>query len=195
MHRDDHILVSGGNDSVVTFWEDVTAETASSSLAAEAKLIEQEQAIQNYMSTSEYRPAITLALNLNNPGRLLHLFKFVTSQNEPLSLSGVLAVDEILGDLPDSQLATLICRLRDWNTNIQTALVAQKVFYCLAKTNSANRFFRLRLEVEKGVGGASAVWDALGTYTERHYKRIEALIEESYILDYTLGKMDEILIN
>ena len=34
--------------------------------------------------------------------------------------------------------------------------------------------------------------DALKAYTERHSKRIEDLIDESYIVDYTLMGMEEV---
>lgn len=33
---------------------------------------------------------------------------------------------------------------------------------------------------------------ALEVYTDRHYKRMEELIDETYLLEYTLREMDEI---
>ncbi len=35
------------------------------------------------------------------------------------------------------------------------------------------------------------VLDALKAYTERHYKRMEDLVNESYLIEYTLREMDE----
>lgn len=43
-----------------------------------------------------------------------------------------------------------------------------------------------------GVKGAGQVWDALKSYTERHYRRVEELVEESYLIEYTLREMEEV---
>ena len=43
-----------------------------------------------------------------------------------------------------------------------------------------------------GGGGVKEVIDALKSYTERHYSRIEELTDESYVMEYTLREMDEI---
>jgi U3 small nucleolar RNA-associated protein 13 len=34
------------------------------------------------------------------------------------------------------------------------------------------------------------VLNALKVYTERHYKRLEELVDESYLVEYTLREMD-----
>jgi U3 small nucleolar RNA-associated protein 13 len=36
------------------------------------------------------------------------------------------------------------------------------------------------------------VIDAIKAYSERHYKRVEELVDESYLLDFTLREMDEV---
>lgn len=172
---------------MVTFWEDITSETQETAAKAEEELIEQEQALQNHIHNSDYRSAIALALTLNHPGRLLNLFTAVsnTSPPQPGSMSGLLAVDEVLGSLSDEQLYILLCRVRDWNTNAKTAAVAQRVLHVIVKKYEPQRLIRLK--------GAAQVWDALKSYTERHYRRIEELVDESYLVEYTLREMEEVL--
>jgi U3 small nucleolar RNA-associated protein 13 len=124
---------------------------------------------------------------LNHPGRLLNLLQSVTSSTpEAGSLSGIVAVDEVLASLSDSQVAVLLCRIRDWNTNARTAVVAQRVLHVLLKSYGAPRLISLR-----GVG--RDVWDALRSYTDRHYKRIEELVEESFMVEYTLREMEQVM--
>lgn len=188
MRKDDHILVSGGGDSVVTFWEDISESTRVEAAKLESELVEQEQKLQNYIHNSDYRAAITLALGLNHPGRLLFLFTAVTTATpEPASLSGLKAVDEVLASLGDEQLFTLLCRVRDWNTNAKTAGVAQRVLHVLVKSYSPQRLMAVK--------GAGQVWDALKSYTERHYRRVEELVEESYLVEYTLREMEEVFVD
>lgn len=189
-------LVSGGGDSVITFWEDTTEASMGAAASREAERVEQDQKLQNYMHGGNWREAITLALQLNQPGRLLSLFKGVVEAEEQAkdSLTGNVAVDEVLRSLADEQILTLLLRVRDWNTNARTAPVAQKILWALMRSYPATRLSSLKV-----IGGAQArssvreVMDALGAYTDRHYKRMDELVDESYLLDFTLREMDEVV--
>lgn len=191
-------LISGGGDSVITFWEDTTDATMEAAATQEAERVEQDQRLQNFVFAGNYREAITLALQLNQPARLLSLFKGVieAEEQELGSLTGKVAVDEVLSSLADEQILTLLLRIRDWNTNARTAPVAQKILWALMRSYPATRLSSL-----KAAGGAQArnsvkeVMDALGAYTDRHYKRMDELVDESYLLDYTLREMDDVVGN
>lgn len=185
------MLVSGGGDSVVTFWKDTTSTTTAAMAAASTQRVEQEQQLQNYIHIGHYRQAIILALELNHPARLLTLLQKVTTTDPPEeeSLSGVKAVDEVLEDLSDGQLLILMQRLRDWNTNARTAVVAQRILGVVMRSYSTQRLAALR-----GRGWKEAL-DALKVYTERHYKRVEDLVDESYLVEYTLGEMEAVMGN
>ncbi|KAG9232625.1 WD40-repeat-containing domain protein [Amylocarpus encephaloides] len=188
VHPDTNMIVSGSGDSTVTFWKDTTTETRAATTAAATQFVEQEQEMQNYIHAGSYRPAITLALQLNHPARLLSLFTTVTTKvPEEGSLCGLKAVDEVLGSLSDGQLFTLLLRIRDWNTNARTAPVAQRILWTLVQSYPAIRFSNLKV---KDGTSLKEVLDALRVYTERHYKRMEELVDESYLVEYTLREMD-----
>ena len=183
------MLVSGGGDSVVTFWKDTSTETAAKTSAAATQRVEQDQELQNYIHRGNYREAITLALALNHPARLLSLLTNVinTSPPEKDSISGVKAVDEVLSTLSDEQLLSLLFRVRDWNTNARTSPVAQRVLNVVARNYSAVRL--------AGLGrrkGGKEVVEALRVYTERHYRRVEELWGESWVVECLLGEMDQL---
>jgi U3 small nucleolar RNA-associated protein 13 len=177
-------IVSGSGDSTVSFWKDTTSTTIAAASAAATQFVEQEQELQNYIHAGSYREAITLALQLNHPGKLLSLFTAVVQNNE--GLSGLLAVDYVLANLSDEQLYTLLLRLRDWNTNARTAPIAQRIFWALVKSYPASKFVNLKGKSLKEVVAA------LKAYTERHYRRMEELVDESYLVEYTLREMDEV---
>ena len=185
------MLVSGGGDSVVTFWKNTTADTIAATAAVSIERVEQEQQLQNYIHHGIYREAIVLALELDHPARLLTLFQNVTATSPPeeCSLSGVHAVDEVLGSLSDGQLLILMQRLRDWNTNARAALVAQRILSVIVRSYSTTKLAGLRGR------GWKEVLEALRVYTERHYRRVEELVDESYLVEYTLGEMDEVMGN
>ncbi|EMR64443.1 putative small nucleolar ribonucleoprotein complex subunit protein [Eutypa lata UCREL1] len=194
VHPRTNTVVSGSADSTVTFWKDTSVETQAASTEASLKLIEQEQELQNHIYAGSYREAITLALQLNHPGRLLALFTSVIKSKNPDagSLTGLKAVDEVLASLSDEQLFLLLLRLRDWNTNARTAPVAQRILWALVRSYPAARFSNLSVKGARGQKSLKEVMNALKVYTERHYKRLEELVDESYLLEYTLQEMDSL---
>ena len=194
VHPQSNMIVSGSGDSTVTFWKDTSSATQSAAAEAATKLIEQEQELENYIHAGAYRDAIILALQLNHPGRLLNIFTNVTTSNSPEqgSLCGLRAVDKVLASLSDEQLFTLLLRLRDWNTNARTAPVAQRILWTLVRSYPASKFSNLSIKGSRGQKSLKEVLNALKVYTERHYKRMEELVDESYLVEYTLQEMDSL---
>ncbi|KAJ5485049.1 hypothetical protein N7539_005037 [Penicillium diatomitis] len=200
-------LVSGSADSTVTFWTDTTSATYSAAVNAESERIEQDQQLQNHIRAGNYREAITLALQLNHPGRLLSLFtSAINAAEDPTrteeeraiaanSLTGNPAIDEVLQTLGTSNLRTLLLRLRDWNTNARTSRVSQRILYALFRSYPASTFVELATTSVRGKGGRAGgglkdIMQALTAYTERHYKRIEELADDSYLVEWVLNEMD-----
>ncbi|RSL85012.1 hypothetical protein CEP52_016261 [Fusarium oligoseptatum] len=194
VHPENNTIVSGSGDSTVTFWKDTSSETQAAASQAALKMIEQEQELENHIHSGSFREAITLALQLNHPGRLLSLFTSVmtTSNPDKGSLSGLKAVDEVLGSLSDEQIFLLLLRLRDWNTNARTAPVAQRILLTLIRSYPASKFSNLSVKGAQGQKSLKDVLHAIRVYTERHYKRTEELVDESYLVEYTLQEMDDL---
>ncbi|WZH44545.1 WD40-repeat-containing domain protein [Fusarium acuminatum] len=194
VHPENNTIISGSGDSTVTFWKDTSSETQAAETEAALKMIEQEQELENHIHAGSFREAITLALQLNHPGRLLSLFTSVITSNNPDkgSLSGKRAVDEVLGSLSDEQIFLLLLRLRDWNTNARTAPIAQRILWTLIRSYPASKFSNLSVRGAKGQKSLKDVLHAIRVYTERHYKRTEELVDESYLVEYTLQEMDDL---
>ena len=211
-------LISGAADGRLTFWTDTTSQTLRVERDRAAKRIEQDQALQNHMISKNYREVIILALTLNHPARLLALFqdllKLPHTDRDKSSITGKKEVDKVLANLSHSQLYLLLQRVRDWNTSARTAPVAQRILHIILKSYPSRTFedmarSRRKLAREtdedadgdetavsrkkgKGEQGVLELLRALEVYTERHYRRIEELMDESWILEYTLREMDEV---
>lgn len=209
-------LLSGAADGVLTFWTDTSRTSHASASAASATRLAQDQLLQNHMRAGAYREAIALALQLDQPARLLSVFTSVCAgPQEAGSWSGRKDVDDALAGLADAQLWRLLGRVRDWSVNARTAWVAQRVLSAVVRGVPAGRLVRLRPravvkgdededgEGEEGEGkrrrtrfkeqSLKEVLDALKAYTERHLRRTEELIEESWLVEYTLREMNEVL--
>ncbi|KAF5014109.1 hypothetical protein F66182_15031, partial [Fusarium sp. NRRL 66182] len=119
------------------------------------------------------------------------------------ALTGNSSVDQVLQSLDQDNLYLLLLRLRDWNTNARTAKVAQRILYTLVRSYPASTFIELAnrpppaaatqgKRSRKDVGGLSLkeIFNALSSYTDRHYRRVEELVDESYLVEWVLDEME-----
>jgi len=177
-------------------------------------MVLKEQDFQNYLALHDYRKAIQLALAMEQPGRLLTLFTNIrgaadsddSDDHSPPSITGNSAVDEVIRTLAGSDLARLLRYVRDWNARAKTSSVAQGVLFAIVKLRSAEDVMQAFNDeageavfstgtIGKGAGAGATplkeLIDALIPYTERHLSRMDRLLQESYVVDYILGEMDD----
>lgn len=146
---------------------------------------------------------------MEQPGRLLNLFRDIQSATmDDDSITGLPSVDEVIRSLGGSDLVKLLCYVRDWNTNAKTSRVAQGVLYAVVKQKSADQVIKAFRDGSEEVTFANDdtferkaprlsnmtlkdLLDALIPYTERHLSRMDKLIQDSYMVDYILGEMDD----
>ena len=165
-----------------------------------------EQNFLNYVSLRDYRNAILLALAMQQPGRLLSLFKSirggpdVEGLSRSKSFTGSPAVDEVIRTMSAEDLTTLIKFVRDWNSNAKTSEIAQGILHAIVKLRSADDIMDMfkpqatlagAEQLTDGTTGLKEIVDGLISYTERHLARMERLIQESYVVDFLLEEMDQ----
>ena len=142
----------------------------------------------------DYRRAIEVALSLGHPGRLLQLFKELKGDS---SVTGSAEVDQVLKELASADLVRLLRYVRDWNTRVSSAAVAQRVLHAIVKLRSAediSHAFEGISTGDEGNNGLHELVEGLIPYTERHLTRMERLVQESYVVDYVLREMDDGLV-
>ncbi|KAI9277654.1 WD40-repeat-containing domain protein [Sporodiniella umbellata] len=180
VRKDESRVVSAGADSVINFWEDVTLQEQEEELKEKEELIIKEQELQNFIHKKDYLNAILLALSLEQPYRLLTLFREVHGSRPEgdKSITGSENIDAILGQLSTDHIEKLLKYVRDWNTNAKHSDIAQTVLNAVLISHSAEEIVEIPT--------AKELLDGLLPYTDRHYQRIDDLITQSFIIDYTL---------
>ncbi|AET39213.1 U3 snoRNA-associated protein UTP13 Ecym_4134 [Eremothecium cymbalariae DBVPG len=183
-------FVTADADGLFQFWKDNSEEEHEQDLEKKRLKVEQEQSLQNYLSKGDWVNAFLLAMTLDHPMRLYNVLKSSISGRDETKESDdnhvfSAELDHIIGTLDDEQLLRLLKRCRDWNTNAKTYTVAQLVIKCIMREHNIVQLSE--------IPGVVQVIDALIPYTERHYSRVDSLVEQSYILDYALMEMDKIL--
>lgn len=172
------------------------------------------QQLANLVRKKSYKAAVLLALSLEQPRQLLAIFKEVLlllheGQHLPwnptkatngtdteMDKQGVNALEDIIISLNSENLSKLLLYIRDWNTNGRTSVVAQQllvfIFHIYSPSSLAKlpRMKEVRLLTQTFRLLSQKVIRALIPYTERHQSHILKLMQDSYILDYTLAQMN-----
>ncbi|QLG73969.1 hypothetical protein HG535_0F04810 [Zygotorulaspora mrakii] len=185
--EDGDLIVTADADGVFQFWRDSTEEQKELDVEKEKLKVEQEQSLQNYLADGDWTNAFLLAITLDHPMRLFSVLKKSISIRDSETDSTVVfnkELDHTISTLNSDQLLLLMKRCRDWNTNARTHSVAQKTIKCiLLQHNIADL---------SEIPGLVRIVESIIPYTKRHVSRIDNLVEQSYILDYSLVEMENL---
>ncbi|KAF9110873.1 U3 small nucleolar RNA-associated protein 13 [Mortierella sp. AM989] len=184
VRKDENLVVTGGADSMINMWEDFTEIEYAEKKQAQADQVLKEQELSNYLQRKDWKNAITLALSLEQPFRLLQLFNQILRDRpeHDTSVTGLAAVDKVLKGLSLDQIAKLLGYVRDWNTHAKNMRPAQTVLHAILRQRKVQEMIE--------VPGIKDLLDGLLPYSERHFQRVEALSVRSYVVDYTVQAMD-----
>ncbi|CAI2166110.1 17730_t:CDS:10 [Funneliformis geosporum] len=184
IRKDEKFVASGGGDSLINIWQDCTAEEMETRVKEEEEFILKEQELSNYMLKKDYKNAITLAISLNQPFKLLKLFTEVLKNRVEGddSITGSESTDKIIATLSMDNLEQILKYIRDWNTNAKNYHTTQTILYAILKSFSSQDLLK--------INGIKDILDGMLSYTERHYQRLDRLVTDSYIIDYSLHSMD-----
>ncbi|WFD07219.1 U3 small nucleolar RNA-associated protein 13 [Malassezia vespertilionis] len=212
-------LLSGAADSTIVSWVDTTEKVQAERATSAQEAVEREQAFSNLLVLKDYKNAIALAFQLNQPRRLFALFTQIAASRPEqdaiesihrllanalgtaqdgapaTSITGLAAVDQIVAALPQAQVVQLLGYVRDWNTSARTAPIAQLILHAVVRLHSADTLLNAfaqakRQEDGKTAPGLGALLEAMVPYTERHYARADRMLVESAMLEYTVQAMD-----
>ncbi|CCH45009.1 putative WD repeat-containing protein [Wickerhamomyces ciferrii] len=178
-------FISADADGVFQIWIDNSEELQAKEEEDNKLKIEQEQSLQNFINSKRWGEAFLLALTLDHPMRLYNVLRSsIAGNNSKGEFILGEELDQVIGTLNDEQIILLFKRIRTWNVNAKFFQVCQKLIKILLLKFSVERL----IEIPGLVGLISSIIP----YNERHYERIDGLVEQSFILDYSLEEMSKI---
>ncbi|XP_033102564.1 transducin beta-like protein 3 [Anneissia japonica] len=170
------IIVTGGADSTIVLWKDVTDKEWEESQSKEEEQIVKLQKLSNLIQGKNFKKAIGLALTLEQPYRLLNIFKGLMDET-----SGKSSLEDVIGKLRLDQIDVLLKFCVQWNTNSKHCHVAQAVVNTVL-----NRFSHEQLlecsNITESIEG-------LLPYTQRHFARMNRLMEQAMFVEYTWHRL------
>ncbi|KAJ1511722.1 Transducin (beta)-like 3 [Coelomomyces lativittatus] len=180
---DESTMVTGGADALVQFWKDSTEEDQLALVQKETDALLREQDLSNYLLKKDYKNSIFLALTINHPFKLLGIFKeMLQERSEENSSTEIL--DKVISVFNAEQLEVLLGYLKTWNAQAKTCIIAHIVFNSILKSHSLDFLIQLP--------SIHSVCEAFCAYTEQHINRLDDLLTQTYLLDYTLHSIDKV---
>lgn len=189
--NDGDMIVSADADGVFQFWKDCTELEKEQNLELEKEKVEKEQTLKNYLLNEDWTNAFLLALTLDHPMRVFNVLKqSLNARKAGSEEQGKITIfneelDNVIGTLDNEKLLLLLKRCRDWNTNARSHKIAQCTIRCILLTHNIAELSE--------IPGLVQTIESIIPYTQRHFTRVDNLVEQSYILDYALVEMDKLI--
>eukprot|EP00211_Chloroparvula_japonica_P004788 CAMPEP_0119123360 /NCGR_PEP_ID=MMETSP1310-20130426/3327_1 /TAXON_ID=464262 /ORGANISM="Genus nov. species nov., Strain RCC2339" /LENGTH=872 /DNA_ID=CAMNT_0007113155 /DNA_START=23 /DNA_END=2637 /DNA_ORIENTATION=+ len=175
VQADGEAIISCGADATVVEWQDATIEEFEKS----AKLAEEEvlklQELDNHLLEGDYGKAFSLALEINRPRKALQVLEVMSMKERRIVLGKL--------DLQPPLVVLLFSYCKMWNTHSRNTVVVHQILESLFSKYHPNVLLRMFAAQQESF---KELLTALEPYTDRHYKKTQELLQNSYSLSYIL---------
>ena len=176
-------LFSGGADSKIAVWRDTTKEKDDEKREAEEKNILMEQTLSNHLRHKRYEQALELALELDKPHQVLKVLTDIL-EKDAASSRGIETLQKHAASWKLDRLVQILKYCREWNTRARNSHIAMLVVKAIVTTIPAAKLATYQ--------GIPEILAGIAPYAERHFDRLDGMVGNSYLLDYTLFSMGSI---
>ncbi|XP_060071465.1 transducin beta-like protein 3 [Ylistrum balloti] len=171
-NKKENQIITGGADSAVIIWKDVTQEEKDGERAKQEQFILQEQTLSNLIQQKKFLKAIVLAIRLEQPFRVLKIMKEILMENK-----GEEDLKTTLEKLRMDQIDSVLRFAVQWNTNSRHCHEAQLVVSSVLEIYSQEELAEFPNII--------STLEGLLPYTERHFQRMNRLLQQSRFVEYT----------
>ena len=172
--EDGKYLISGSSDSNIHILYDMTVENEEIRIRKRNELLIREQNLENLLQADDHENAFRLALDM--PRKLYSIIEKIILSNKDDSV-----LTRIINSLELSELSMLFPHIVKWNTNSKFYFAAQKVLSII--------FRNVPNEKLKKITDFRTHLQAMLPYSQRHMSRLDKLLQDSYIIEYTVQLM------
>jgi U3 small nucleolar RNA-associated protein 13 len=191
-------IVTGGGDSTINIWTDCTREVEEESIKSQEERILQVQQLSNCLQQNDYYRAAFIAFQLDHREKMLEILTKILQeqgQEQHQDRRGHSALTSLVSKFNEEQIGKCLLYIRDWNTIAKYSNIAQQFLNCILRLYSPKKL----VAMSPGILDLPEVLQALIPYTDKHFSRVDRLIQRSFIVDYTIKSItnnvggDEIL--
>lgn len=173
---DESRAISGAQDGTIAVWHDSTAADQDEKLAEEERAVILAQDLRNLVSQHKYAEAAELAMELKQPYQLLQIINAILKQKKATR-----SLAKLVKAMTLARVGQLLEYTRDWNTNSRNVAASQAVVTAVLTTTSISEL--------AGAPGIGTTVASLIAYSERHFKRVTKLQQQSRLVDFAWAMM------
>ncbi|KAL7542928.1 hypothetical protein ACHAXR_012213 [Thalassiosira sp. AJA248-18] len=174
-------LFSGGADSKIAVWRDTTNEKDAAVREAEEQNILMEQNLSNHLRRKQYEKALEIALELDKPNQVLRVLTEIVEKDTKNS-RGIETLQKHAVKWSPDRLKQMLKYCREWNTRARNSHIAMLVVKAVVTTIPAAK-------LASSYEGVPEILAGIAPYAERHFDRLDRMVGDSYLLDFTLFSM------
>jgi len=171
--NDQQTVITGAADANIIIWKDVTEVELAEAQASREEFILQEQELSNLVQGKRWLKALRIAITLDQPFKVLTIMKAVLADGT----DGHTGLKNTLSKLRDDQLAAVLGFAAKWNMNSKHCHVAQLVLTAALMSHTPQQLSTLP--------NIRETMQTFIPYTERHFERMNRLLQQSTFVDYT----------
>ena len=172
-------LFSGGADSKLAVWRDTTKERDDAVREAEEQNVMMEQKLSNHLRHKQYEKALEIALELDKPNQVLRVLTEIVEKDTKNNKQGIQTLQKHVVKWSPDRLKQMLKYVREWNTRARNSHIAMLVVKAVVTTIPA---YKPATEYD----GVPEIMAQIAPYAERHFDRLDRMVGDSYLLDYTL---------
>ncbi|KAJ3118804.1 U3 small nucleolar RNA-associated protein 13 [Phlyctochytrium bullatum] len=183
---DETLIATGGGDATIAISKDCTEDDELQKNQELEDKLTMQQDLENCLLRGDFKNAFTLGLELGQPYRLISMLSDLRRYpTDSSSVTGSIAVDNVISSLGSDKIEKLLEFIRDWNTHSRYAAIAQSVLNVLLRSHSPEKLLK--------VPRIKEIIDGLSAYSSRHLGIAEDTLKNSHLLNYTLDHMDDMM--
>jgi WD40 repeat protein len=194
-------IITGGTDSTIIIWKDVTKETIEEENQVNKQMIQDQQSITSLMLCKEYADATKAAFKIGKRKECLLLIEKMAFSSE--SDCGIDCIDFILNhkegsadlkldsvkntikELKCINLKELIDMAKEYIVHIRYYKVSELIINCILESISKQDIValgKLEFDSKKGDIGLYKIMEMMGEYSSKHLERVRRQIQKAHIL-------------
>jgi len=223
VHPKELQFVSGGASSQFNVWVDRTSDLLQQEALEGGQRLLDEQELANSLQQRQYQKAVLLALRLERPHKLLHVFNQLVAAEQDRADASIREIVQSLCQAPKqrSSFVKLLHYITAWNANSKHALLAQRLLYAVMSCISPDKLLQIVSVVldeakkqnhddnddshvdvlisgdyqptPQAVTQLQKTIESLIPFSEKHYNRLNALYRKSFLLDLMITNMQSYL--
>ena len=165
-----NFLITGGTDSLIQFWKDVTKENELKSLTEKKETIKLDQDLQIALKNGQYVQAALLAFRLKRPKALYNVVLCMSKPEVCNFVDGLMETTE--------GLTALLTHIRDWNCFKKHSAVAQILLSEVTE----------RVPPEMMTDNKDLL-ETIILYSKKHFERADKAYSDSFMVEHLLNEI------